>query len=405
MRDGWRQSRLSRLASPAFGRHRLGEWLLAPDVTYLNHGTVGATPRRVLDAQRAIRDDIERQPSRYLLRELTAQSVGTPLTRPRLREAAAAVAAFIQAGADDVVFVDNATAGASAVLRSLAFSPGDEILVSDLAYGGVVNAARFAARERGAAVRVVTVPYPFSAAGIAQAFADGVTPRTRLALVDHISAESALVFPLAEIARQLHARGVAVLADGAHAPGAIPLDVPSLGVDWYVGNLHKWAWTPRSSAFLWAPASRQSHLHPPVISWGLDQAFTVEFDWPGTRDPSAHLSAPAALALMRAWGLEAIQRYNHDLAWHGALHLASRWEVAFTTPRALIGTMASVPLPDRAGQTADEARRLREVLLEEDRIEVQLHAYRGRLWVRVSAQVYNDMDDVARLAEAVLARI
>jgi len=383
----------------------LREWLLDPAITYLNHGTVGAPPRRVLDAQREIRDEIERQPSRFLLRELTAISAGTPLAVPRLRQAAATVAAFLHADAGDLVFTDNATAGANAVLQSFPLEPGDEILLSDLTYGGVANAARFAARLRGATIRVATIPCPFSSAGIARAFADAVTPRTRLAVVDHISAESAVVFPLAEIARMLREHGVAVLADGAHAPGAIPLDVAATGVDWYVGNLHKWAWTPRSSGILWAPPARQAGLHPPVISWGLDQGFVPEFDLPGTRDPSAHLSAPAALSLMQAWDVDAIQRYNHNLAWQGALHLASRWHVDFTTPEALIGTMASVPLPERAGGTADDARRLRAALLDEDRIEVQMHAYRGRLWARISGQIYNDMDDVARLADAVGARI
>jgi isopenicillin-N epimerase len=129
-------------------------------------------------------------------------------------------AAFLHAGADDLVFVDNATAGANAVLRSFPLAPGDEILISDLAYGGVANAARFAARERGAAVRVATIAFPFLSTGILHAFTDAVTPRTKLALVDHISAESALVFPLAATARALHDRDIAVLADGAHAPGA-----------------------------------------------------------------------------------------------------------------------------------------------------------------------------------------
>jgi isopenicillin-N epimerase len=279
------------------------------------------------------------------------------------------------------------------------------VLLSDLAYGGVLNAARFVCRERGASVRTVSIPSPFSAAGLADAFVDGAGPDTRLAIVDHISAESALVFPVAEIARRLKAKGVAVIVDGAHAPGSIPLDIPSLGVDWYVGNLHKWAWVPRSSGVLWAAPDRQAGLHPTVISWGLDGGMTAEFDAVGTRDPTSHLTAPAALALFDEWGGTAVHQYNHTLAWTGARLLAARWGTVFDTPEELIGTMATVTLPEAAGDTREAAQRLRDALLFDDRIEVQVHAFRGRVRARVSAQIYNDLADIERLADAVARRL
>ena len=208
--------------------------------------------------------------------------------------------------------------------------------MSDFGYGGVIRALTFAARERGATVRTAAMPYPVrSADEVVGAFEAAITPNTRLAIVDHITSESALVLPLAAIAERCRARGVAVLADGAHAPGAIALDIPSLGVDWYVGNLHKWLWVPRSSGILWTSPERQKTLHASVISWGLDRGFHAEFDLPGTRDPSPHLSAPAAIAFMRTLGIEAVQRYNHALAWDGARHLAERWNTEFVTPEAL----------------------------------------------------------------------
>jgi isopenicillin-N epimerase len=234
-----------------FGRQWLKEWPLDPRYTYLNHGTVGVTPLRVTAAQRAIADEIERHPSRFLLRQLSAVTVGQrPRETPRMREAASIVAEFVGARGEDLVFVDNATTGANAVLRSFAFQPGDEILVSDLGYGGVTRAAEFAAREKGATVRAVTLPDPFTAEGLIEAWSAAPGPRTRLAIVDHIASEGAIVLPLAQIAAALKSQGVAVLADGAHAPAQIPLDISSLGVDWYTGNLHKWAWTPRSSGIL-----------------------------------------------------------------------------------------------------------------------------------------------------------
>ena len=193
-----------------------------------------------------------------------------------------------------------------------------------------------------------------------------------------------------------------MLADGAHAPGAIALDIESLGVDWYVANLHKWLWVPRSSGILWAAPDRQADLRPAVISWGLDQGFTTEFDLPGTRDPSPHLSAPAAIAFMQELGVQAVQRYNHALAWDGAHHLATRWGTEFLAPESMVGTLATVELPPSAGTTEEEAAALRDRLLFEDRIEVQMHAAWGRVHARISAQIYNDLSDIDRLADAVL---
>ena len=323
-----------------------------------------------------------------------------------MRQAAAAVAAYVGAEPDDVVFVDNATTGANAVLRSFPLGAGDEILVTDLGYGGVTQAALFAARQHGATVRTAVMPYPIQSMDqLVDACVAALGPRTRLAIIDHITSQSALILPLDRIAAECRSRGVAVLADGAHAPGAIPLDIPSLGVDWYIANLHKWMWVPRSSGILWTSPQRKADLHPAVISWGLDQGFTAEFDLPGTRDPSAHLAAPCAIRMMEEFGSGVVREYNHALAWDGARLLAERWHSEFVTPESMIGTMATVELPAAMGTTADEAMRLRSQLLFEDRIEVALHAFRGRLHARISAQIYNDLDDVERLADAVVRRM
>jgi len=219
----------------SFGHRMLEHWALDTEITYLNHGTVGAPPRRVLAAQQAIRDEIERQPSRFLLRELVGMVGAARPETPRLRVAAGAVAAF----------VDNATTGVNAVLRSLTLQPGDEILITDQTYGAVANAAAFVARERGASVRTVEVPYPaFDEGAFVEAVGDALGSRTRVAIIDHISSESALILPLAEIAARCREKGVPVLVDGAHAPGALELDIPALGVAWYTGNLHKWCYSP-----------------------------------------------------------------------------------------------------------------------------------------------------------------
>lgn len=390
-----------------FGRRLFGEWALDPEVTYLNHGTVGAPPRRVLAKQQEIRDEIERRPSQFLLRELTGVAVvGVPRTEPpRIRVAAKAVAEFVGAKGDDVVFVDNATTGANAVLRSLDLREGDEIVVTDHIYGGVLNAAKFATRERGALLRTVELPYPVRDPGLlVEAVVAAIGPRTRALVVDHVTSESALVLPVREIAARCRAKGVPVLVDGAHAPAAIPLDIPSLGVSWYSANLHKWAMTPRSSGFLWVSPEHRNGLHPTVISWGLDQGLLAEFDLVGTRDPSPFLAAPEAIAFMREIGVEAMQAHNHALAWEAARLLSERWGTELGMPEEMVGSMATIQLPERLGSSSEDADRLRDALLFEDRIEIQLHAWRGRLWVRLSAQVYNDLADIERLDTAVRAR-
>ena len=385
----------------------LNHWSLDPDVIYLNHGTVGAPPRRVLAAQQAIRDEIERQPARFLLRELSAITVGEPRTaQPRMRAAADQVAAFLGARGDDLVFVDNATTGVNAVLRSFPFGEGDEILIGDHAYGAIANATAFHAKERGARVHTVELPDPSRGdAAFVECVVRAIGPRTRLAIVDHITSESALVLPIAEIVARCRREGVAVLIDGAHAPGALPIDLPALGADWYVGNLHKWAYAPRSCAFLWAAAGRQESLHPLVISWGLGQGFAAEFDWVGTKDPTAYLAAPEGIAFMRELGIVAVRSYNHRLAWEGAALLSARLRTSFRVEESMVGTMATVPLPERMGCTREDAARLRDALLFRDRIEVQIHAWRGRLWARLSTQIYNEIADVERLATSIAARV
>lgn len=381
----------------------LPDWPLDPEVTYLNHGTVGVTPNRVLAAQRAIRDAVERGPSQALLRE-QSNFAGSRTTRSEvIARAADAVGRYVGASGEDVVFVDNATTGVNAVLRSLPLGAGDEILLTSHNYGATARVAQFVAREHGAAVRVVDVPYPeFSAAALVEAVSKSLTANTRIAVLDHVTSESALIFPLAELAALCTSRGVPVLADAAHAAGMIPIDLSTLDVDWYTANLHKWACSPRSCGFLWAAKDRQADLHPPVISWGLDQGFTTEFDWVGTRDISAWLAAPEGLAYLDSLGRENVWNHNHGLAWRGAQLLAERWGTSLGFNESDIGFMATVPMPATCGRTTADAKRVRDRLLFDHRIEVQVHAGHDRAWARISAQVYNEISDIERLAGAVL---
>ena len=383
----------------------LDQWLLDPEQTYLNHGTVGATPRRVLDKQQALRDEIERQPSRFMLRELTHEMPAPWRAQSRLRDAIEQIAPFLGARSEDLVFVPNVTVGINAVAGSVPLGPGDEILITELAYGAVRLTAQAMCDRSGAALKTAAVPYPVRDPGdIVEAVVRAITPNTKLAIVDHVTAQTALVLPVADIAAECHARGVPVLVDGAHAPGSRQVDIGALGVDWYSANLHKWALAPRGCGILWAAPDRQSMLHSPIVSWGRDRGFLHEFEHTATSDPTAFLAAPEGIALLKEWDFDACVAYMHGLAWDAAHALTERWHTTFDTPREMVGAMVTVPLPQSAGSTDDDATRLRLALLVEDRIEVQLHAWRGRLWARVSTQIYNDPADVMWLGEAVARR-
>ena len=393
-----------------FGRRMLEHWRLDPHAVYLNHGTVGVTPRRVLDAQTRLRDEIESHPSRFMLRELMSldptrlDQVAKP---SRIRQAADKVGAFVGARGEDLVFVDNASAGVNAVLRSMRLAEGDEIVLLDHAYGAVARTAQYVARERGATVITVELPFPVrDESDVLERLAAALTPRTRIAVLDHATSETALVLPLARMAALCRERGVPVLVDGAHAPGAIDLDIASLGVDWYVANLHKWAFAPRGCGILWAAPERRAGLHPSVISWGLDIGWHQEFDWTGTRDPTPYLCAPDGIAFITDFLSEAAMRmHNHALARRAAGVLGERWGSPWRTPDSMTGCMVTVPLPSALGTSVDDAQRLKAWLLDERGIEAAIHPRPGAdgnvLYARLSFQVYNDESDIERFAAAI----
>ena len=340
-----------------------------------------------------------------MLRELNGHQPMPWRARTRLREAGESVAAFVGSQPDDLVFVPNVTTGLNAVLGSLPLGPGDEVVMTDLAYGAIALASGVVCDRAGATLRTVHLEYPVRDSGdVVESIVRALTPRTKLLVVDHVTAQTALVLPVAAIAAECRARGVPVLVDGAHVPGSRPLDIPSLGVDWYSANLHKWAHAPRGCGILWAAPGHQSILRSPVVSWGRDKGFRDEFELTATGDPTSYLAAPEGIACLRDWDFDACVAYMHGLAWEAAGMLTEQWRTTFDIPCDMVGSMVTVPLPEDAGGTDADAERLRLALLVDERIEVQLHAWRGRLWARVSAQIYNDRSDIARLADAVSRR-
>jgi isopenicillin-N epimerase len=374
-----------------FGARMRSEFLLEDGIAYLNHGSYGATPRVVLAAQDTWRARMERQPVHFMSRVLPGA----------LREAAAVLAGFLGVSGDDLVFVENATAGVNAILRGAKLGPGDEVLTTDHAYPAIRNVLDFVCRESGATLVEAPVPFPLSGGEqVVASVTAALSQRTRLAVFDHVTSETATVLPIAALAALCRSRGVPLLVDGAHAPGMLDLDIAAVGADWYVGNAHKWLFAPKGCGFLWAAKLRQPGLHPTVVSHGLDQGFAAEFDWVGTRDPSAWLTVRDAIAYFDDLGAAAVRAHNNDLAAEAAALLTAAWDSEAGAPAAMRGAMATLRLP-LSGTTPEDAARLHDRLIDEHGIEVPVLALSGCLWVRISAQVYNEIEDYARLAKAV----
>ena len=293
---------------------------------------------------------MERHPTGFMTFELPAA----------LRDAAARLAAFVGAAAPDLVFVENATAGCNAVLNSIALSPGDEILLTDHGYPAVAKAARHIAARTGARIVEAAIPFPIhEPAGIIEAVAARLGPRTGSSSSTTSPRRPPSSFRCASWRPLCRAAGTRVLIDGAHGPGMLALDIAAVGVDWYVGNCHKWLMAPKGSAFLWADPSAQAELHPLVISHGYDQGFVTEFDWVGTRDPTAWLAVPAAIDLHAALGGAKLRERNAALAGAAAALLADAWRTERGSSAALTGAMAAVRLPVRDAASADGALKLR----------------------------------------------
>src|SRR4051812_27356725 len=315
------------------------EWMLEPGGDHLNHGPFGAVPRVVFEEQSEWRRRIEASPVEVIVRR-----------RLELIEAAKApIGRSLGMRDNDFGLVTNATEGVNAVLHSLTFRPGDELLTTNHVYNAVRQAMQFTCARSGASYREVDVPLPVrSSDDIADVVVSALSDRTRLLVIDHVTSPTALVFPVEQITRACAERGVDVLIDGAHAPGMVPLNVERTGAAYYSGNLHKWACAPRGAAFLWACADRQAHIHPATVSHHYGKGFAKEFSWQGTRDFSAWFAIPRALEFLASLGGDAVRKHNHAMALWAHQMLCDRLNVPeplSPLDGSLLGSMAAVPLP------------------------------------------------------------
>jgi isopenicillin-N epimerase len=368
-------------------------WLLKEDVAFLNHGSFGACPIPVLNEQQKWRANIEAQPIEILgrkcegLLEIQRILLGVHLRTLHL------------------AFVTNATEGINAVLGSLKFLPGDELLTTNHVYNAVRKAMAHAAARHGATYREINIPLPLQSADqIADAVISSLGEKTRLLVIDHVTSPTALVFPVRKIAAACRDRRIDVLVDGAHAPGMIQDDIPTPRAAFYAGNLHKWICAPKGSAFLWVDPRRQAEIHPTVISHHYLSGFDKEFGWQGTRDISGLLSIGAAIHFFDQFGWDNVIRHNHQMATWAQQMLCSRWDTIPMTPLdgRLIGAMATLRLPLRFQHIDEPAREiLQQRLYNEFKVEAPLILWDGHAYVRVSCQIYNRPEDYERLAEAI----
>jgi isopenicillin-N epimerase len=387
-------------------------WMLNPEVTFLNHGSFGSCPRPVLAHQQELRDRLEREPVQFLVRELEGL----------WDQARHAMATFVGAPADDIVFVQNATAGVNTVLHALSFGPNDELLVTNQEYNASRNALNVAAEKWGAKIVVADIPFPVaSEQQIIDAILEKVTPRTRLALLDHVISQTALVMPLEKIIRALAQRGVETLIDGAHAPGMLPLNLRQLGATYYTGNCHKWICAPKTAAFLYVPKEKQRLVRPLIISHGANSPrtdrsrFLIEFSWMGTSDPTPCLTVPEALRFMSTLhpkGWPGLMERNRELALEARKLLCQSLQIPLPCPPEMVGSMAAMSLPPCPVDELSTSPLYRDVLqqrlYDEYRIEVPVVPWprpapgsplQPRL-IRISAQAYNKIEDYQRLGSA-----
>lgn len=379
------------------------EFLLDPDVVFLNHGSFGATPRPVFEVYQQWQRRLEWQPVQFLGSDIGGY----------LAEARQALGAYLNAPADDLVYVPNATFGVNVVARSLRLGPGDEVLTTDHEYGACERAWRYMSRERGFAMVRQPIPLPLTTAeAIVEALWAGVTPRTRLIFLSHITSPTAIRFPVEAICARAQAAGLLTVIDGAHAPGQIPLDLAAVGADFYAGNCHKWLCAPKGAGFLYARPDVQPLVEPLIVGWGWSDTPAAEdsltfgsdfldyLQYPGTNDYAAYLAVPAAIAFQAQREWPAVRARCHALAAEaiGRIETLTGLPSLYPTPPGnFYAQMAAAALPPIADLPAFKQR-----LYDDYRVEIPCVQWGERQFIRISIQGYNTPADVEALLAALV---
>lgn len=388
-------------------------WTHDPSIVYLNHGSFGGCPRTVLAAQDAIRARMEAEPVRFFVEEL----------QNLMDQTRDAVAGFVDCDWDDLAFLPNATTGVAVALENIGLKPGDEILANDHEYPACLNNARSIAAKAGANVVIPKLPWPVPGGeqSVIDAILAGVTPRTRVALISHVTSPSGLVLPIEKLIAALKARGILTLIDGAHAPGMVEgLSIRQLDPDFYTANCHKWVCSPKGSAFLYVRKSLQKSFRPLVLSNNAElpkagrSQFLTEFDYIGTSDYSAILAIPAAIKAMSTMlpdgGFSAVMRQNRELTLRARKLITETIGSTPVAPESMIGSIASIFLPPRGDGAPPSTRpptsrygdSLQERLIDQWKIQVPVWGVPGtpQRVLRISAQLYNSFEQYEYLLHA-----
>ena len=374
-----------------FGRALLSHWHLDPDWAHLNHGSFGACPRRILAAQDRWREQMERSLVHFMVDQL-----------PEALDAARRpLAALLNADAEGLAFVTNATEGINAVLRSLELGASDRVVTTSWSYGAVDETLTYVCQRAGAELERVHLPFPFDDPAVLVEAVGSRLRGARLLVIDHIASATGVVLPIQSLMEAARDAGVPVLLDGAHAPGQVPVDLAKLEPDYWVGNLHKWCFAPKGCAVLWVADRHRDSVHPTVISHGYRKGYLEEFDWVGTRDPTAWLTAPDAVAFTETLREQGAHVYRSALVDQIIASAEQEWGVSATAPRDSFAYMVSFPWPFPAEPTLERAKEIHDRLFEAHRVEVPIILHDQQLFTRISAQVYMGMDDVNRLLRAV----
>lgn len=387
------------LADRDWNQHR-SAWSLPDGVTYLNHGSFGPAPKVVIEARQKWFAELERQPMDFLARRL----------EPLLNESAGVLAKFVGCDRDDLIFVPNATTGINIVARSLELAAGDEILLTDHEYGAVTRIFGNVCSQVGARTVVARLPLPITSdAEVVDAIFARVNERTRLIVVSHIASYTSVILPVAAICQRAKALGVPVCIDGPHGLVQQPLNLRTLGCDFYAASCHKWLCGPIGSGFLFVRGKHKSKMRPAVMSWGRSFAgspasWKDEFIWVGTDDPSSYLAVADAVRFIESVRTEAFRTRTHALVQHARTRIADIARSDLFTPDdpAWYGSMVTIPLPHvaRSSSWPGEPHPLQRALWEEHRIETPVFEWQDRLCLRVSCHLYNTPADIDRLCAA-----
>jgi isopenicillin-N epimerase len=373
------------------------QWPLDKSIVFLNHGSFGACPEIVLKVQHELRQRMESEPLRFFIRDLDVLYF----------ESKQFLAGLVGVSSSDLVFVRNATEGVNTVLNSIVWNRDERILITDHIYPACKNAVLFYAAKNGLKVDEVSIPYPHEEGiDVETAILERIKPDTRLLLLDHISSPTAMVFPVKQIADALKGTGTEILVDGAHAPGALTLNIEELGVQYYTGNCHKWLCAPKGAAFLWVHRDQQEQVFPLNISYInlKGNAFEEKFYWTGTQDPTAWLSIPAAVQTLEKISGKSITQIietNHLLNIEASRQICKSLHIPIPYPGQSLSCMTAFPLPDLfPAPEPDTPDPLQERLFHEYHIEIPVtHLEKGQRFIRISCHLYNDISQYKYLSE------